>query len=204
MTCATAECSGPGTCPLPQDLCENLGATMQCHTLCGPFQAACPAGLICGDGVCKHAGTAAFGEPCAYHDAVAGCQSGLYCKSAPWPVGSRCKKACNPFAPAPGCDPGERCFFPGYCDPALSSGVSSAAIDSVCTIASPGPGGLASESVPCADDGKAYRGTCASESLTLGGPTVTMCRRFCDPHGPACPSGLHCRASWDVGARCVP
>jgi hypothetical protein len=189
-TCAASECTNNAGCGTGQT-CNEYGDEFQyqgsekfCATPCGPF-AACPGSYVCDiDSVCKHPGPSLFGQPCTpFSDVHTGCKAGLVCTATA--TQTACAHGCNPFATAPGCQSTERCLYyvSSYCGPP-SPTASTAAIDQPCTLV----GGA--HSGPCGDDGKTYRGLCYEE---LGVGSQMMCRRVCDPSGPACPNGHSCQ-----------
>jgi hypothetical protein len=215
MTCAEPECTSPTQCGSGQK-CQMRSSAPDfsgyCVMECGPFTP-CGSGYDCESGACKHAGTATLGATCIpYRDVETGCQAGLYCLEDNSGITSTatCVQGCNALAAAPGCSSADRCLA-GYCGaPLPSSEVATGGIDQTCTLPSPQPGMPQVPTAPCADDGVAYRGLCATEMSWLPGggvgPSQTMCRRACDPKGPACPTGRSCQftaaAGWGVAYVC--
>jgi hypothetical protein len=187
-TCAASECTQGGTGCTSGEFCDMARSPVGfCARACSPFTP-CPAGYGCETGICKHVGTAVLGAMCvppADDRVVQGCAAGLLCMTSG--VGgssAKCVPACDPFATNPGCAASERCNFDGFCGPPQTS--SAAALDQSCVVP-PAPVFPQPTTAPCADDGKAYRGICASE-----GAVGAMCRRVCRPTGPPCAGGKSC------------
>jgi hypothetical protein len=199
MTCQQSECASPGQCASGQVCSKRSDTVGFCAIPCDPFTP-CGSGYACEGNMCKHAGTATPGATCIpYRDVQTGCQAGLVCKqdeSDPLHPTTSCVQGCNSLVAAPGCSASQRCIAYGYCDaPLPANEVATGALDQTCTLPPPVPGMPQLSSAPCADDGQAYRGLCASESSGSGLPSQAMCRRACDPKGPACPTGQSCRVA---------
>jgi hypothetical protein len=207
QSCAASQCSAaPGPCADGRQCYRyDYSESLYCAQACGVF-APCAATYSCESGICKHTGTAAAGELCSRHrDTTAACASGLFCNRDA--TSTTCISECNPFAIDPGCASSQRCLFESYtgaCNAALaSSATSPAALDQPCSIPPPQGGNPPYDSVPCADDGRVYRGLCYVET---GFGTQSMCRRVCDPLGPSCPNGQACLpgagSQWGVSYVC--